>query len=78
MKTSLCLHGFKERPITGSPETIVKDCIDRIRYIVSLCMMGSDEQTRLNEFQQEISSYWNLQLDDSPQNLILLIDLRSL
>ncbi|MGR8034527.1 ThiF family adenylyltransferase [Acinetobacter baumannii] len=71
MKTSLCLHGFKERPITGSPETIVKDCIDRIRYIVSLCMMGSDEQTRLNEFQQEISSYWNLQLGVSPQNLIL-------
>lgn len=73
MKTGeLCLHGFQERPITGSPEFIVRDSLLRLKRIVSLSVAGSNQDNRDTEFQNEITSYWSWQHDLSSQNLILL------
>jgi hypothetical protein len=72
MKSGLCLHGFRERPITGSPETIVKDSFSRFSKIVALSVMGSDAIERENEFKTEIVSYWFAQHGQSLQNLILV------
>lgn len=72
MKSGLCLHGFQERPITGSPEVVVKDSLSRLAKIVSLSERGSCQVRRNAEFQNEITSYWSMQLGHSLQNLILL------
>lgn len=72
MKSGLCLHGFQERPITGTPEIVVKDSIHRFSKIVALSQMGSSKAKRDSEFQSEITSYWSRQHGQSLQNLILL------
>lgn len=72
MKSGLCLHGFRERPVTGTPETVVRDSISRVAKIVSLSVMGSDDTARETEFQNEITSYWSRQYGESSQNLVLL------
>lgn len=72
MKSGLCLHGFRERPITGSPETIVRDSFSRLARIFSLSQWGSDDEERETEFQNEITSYWAMQHGRSLQNIILL------
>ncbi len=72
MKSGLCLHGFQQRPITGSPELVVKDSLARLAKIVSLASMGASKERRDAEFQSEITSYWSMQLGHSLQNLILL------
>lgn len=71
-KSGLCLHGFRERPITGTPETVVNDSLSRLRSILELVLEGSDPKVRNAEFQNEFSTYWGLQLSTSPQNLLLL------
>jgi len=71
-ESGLCLHGFQERPITGTPEFIVKDSLLRLAKIVSLSEMGSNAENRKTEFQSEITSYWFSQHGQSLQNLILL------
>lgn len=72
MKTGLCLHGFRQRPITGSPETVVEDSLARLGRIAALSTMGSDEDARKTEFHNELTSYWSAQNATSAQNLILL------
>lgn len=71
-KSGLCLHGFRERPITGTPETVVQDCLLRLGAILEFVRMGSDPALRDAEFQREFTSYWNMQLDTSPQDVLLL------
>ncbi|MBI6152193.1 ThiF family adenylyltransferase [Serratia surfactantfaciens] len=68
----LCLYGFQQRPITGSPEFIVEDCISRLRKICSLSLPETDLTLRHAEFCNEITSYWSIQHKHSRQNLILL------
>lgn len=72
MESGLCLHGFQERPVTGSPEVVVKDSLSRLAKIVALSQMGSSKVERDAEFQNEITSYWSRQHGQSSQNLILL------
>ncbi|QPL45331.1 ThiF family adenylyltransferase [Halomonas sp. A40-4] len=72
MKSGLCLHGFQERPVTGSPEAVVNDSMYRLGKIVSLSEAGSSKARRDAEFQSEITSYWSIQHGQSSQNLILL------
>lgn len=72
MESGLCLHGFKERPVTGSPASIVRDSLSRLTSILSLSLMGSDAERRKTEFQNEITSYWIRQHGKSLQDLILL------
>ena len=72
MKSGLCLYGFQERPVTGSPEIVVTDSLSRLAKIVSLSKMGSSKAKRDTEFQNEITSYWSRQHGQSLQNLILL------
>lgn len=72
MRSGLCLHGFQERPITGSPEFVVRDSLSRLAKIVSLAQIGSSKDRRDAEFQNEITSYWSMQNGLSLQNLILL------
>jgi len=71
-KSGLCLHGFQERPIMGSPEVVVEDSLARLAQIVSLSKMGSSQATRDIEFQNEITTYWSFQHGQSYQNLLLL------
>lgn len=71
-KSGLCLHGFRERPVTGSPEAIVRDSLARLGRIVSLSLWESDSAERDAEFRNEITTYWILQHGQSLQNLILL------
>jgi hypothetical protein len=71
-KSGLCLHGFQERPIMGSPEVVVEDSLARLAQIVSLSKMGSSQATRDIEFQNEITTYWSFQHGQSFQNLLLL------
>lgn len=71
-KSGFCLHGFRERPITGTPETVVKDSLSRLRSILRLVADGSDPDVRNAEFKDEFSTYWALQLNSSPQDLLLL------
>jgi hypothetical protein len=71
-KSGLCLHGFQERPIMGSPEVVVEDSLARLAQIVSLSKMGSSQETRDIEFQNEITTYWSFQHGQSYQNLLLL------
>lgn len=72
MEVGLCLHGFQERPVTGTPEYIVSDSLARLRKIVDLSRMGSCAAIRNAEFRREITSYWSRQQGLSLQNLILL------
>lgn len=72
MEVGLCLHGFQERPVMGSPENVVLDSLARLRNIVSLSRMGACATARNAEFQREIVSYWSRQQESSLQNLILL------
>lgn len=72
MESGLCLHGFQERPVTGSPEFVVEDSLSRLARILSFSVMGSTKAARDTEFQNEITSYWSRQLGLSSQNLILL------
>ncbi|MFP9441985.1 ThiF family adenylyltransferase [Pectobacterium brasiliense] len=72
MEVELCLHGFQERPVMGTPEYVVSDSLARLRKIVNLSRMGSCAATRDAEFQREITSYWSRQQGLSLQNLILL------
>lgn len=71
-KSGLCLHGFRERPITGDPETVVQDCLVRLGAILEFVRMDADPSLREGEFQNEITSYWNMQLGRSPQDILLL------
>lgn len=71
-KSGLCLHGFQERPITGTPEIVVADSLARLAKVVSLSEIGSSQATRDIEFQNEITTYWSFQHGHSLQNLILL------
>lgn len=72
MDVGLCLHGFQERPVMGTPEYVVSDSLARLRKIVSLSQMGSCAAAREAEFRREITSYWSRQQGLSLQNLILL------
>ncbi|WJD61530.1 ThiF family adenylyltransferase [Pseudomonas kurunegalensis] len=71
-KSGLCLHGFRERPITGDPETVVQDCLVRLGAILEFVRIDADPALRDAEFQNEFTSYWNMQLDLSPQDVLLL------
>ncbi|WLW62798.1 ThiF family adenylyltransferase [Achromobacter aegrifaciens] len=71
-EVGLCLHGFQERPVMGTPEYVVSDSLDRLSRIVSLSRMGSCTAARNAEFRREITSYWARQQGLSLQNLILL------
>lgn len=72
MEVGLCLHGFQERPVMGTPEYVVTDSLARLSKIVNLSRMGSCADTRDAEFRREITSYWTRQQGLSLQNLILL------
>lgn len=72
MEVGLCLHGFQERPVMGTPEYVVSDSLARLAKIVNLSRMGSCSTTRDAEFRREITSYWSRQQGLSLQNLILL------
>lgn len=72
MEVGLCLHGFQERPVMGTPEYVVSDSLARLGRIVNLSRMGSCAATRDAEFRREITSYWSRQQGLSLQNLILL------
>lgn len=72
MKEGVCLHGFNERPLTGTPEIVVKDSLARLSNIIRLSQKGSCPSARATEFQREITSYWFMQQKPSPHNLILL------
>ena len=72
MASGLCLHGFREKPVTGSPEKIVQDSLSRFASIVSFSLENADPARRETEFQNEISTYWLWQLKRSARNLILL------
>jgi hypothetical protein len=72
MEDGMCLHGFGERPITGTPETIVSDSLKRLAQILGFAVEGSDPHRRTAEFQAEITSYWSKQLKKSSQSLLLL------
>lgn len=72
MEAGLCLHGFQERPVMGTPEYVVSDSLARLGKIVNLSRMGSCAATRDAEFRREITSYWSRQQGLSLQNLILL------
>lgn len=72
MEVGLCLHGFQERPVMGTPEYVVSDSLARLHKIVNLSRMGSCAITRAAEFRREITSYWSRQHGLSLQNLVLL------
>lgn len=72
LKSGLCLHGFQERPVTGSPEVVVTDSLMRLSAIMSLSQEGSCNARRQAEFEAEITSYWGMQCQQTSQNLMLL------
>ncbi|MDE9659525.1 ThiF family adenylyltransferase [Citrobacter braakii] len=72
MASGLCLHGFREKPVTGSPEKIVQDSLSRFASIVSFSLENADPARRETEFQNEIFTYWLWQLKRSARNLMLL------
>ncbi|WP_038195832.1 thiamine biosynthesis protein ThiF, partial [Xenorhabdus bovienii] len=72
MKTGLCLHDFKERPVTGTPAEIVRDSLSRLAAILTLNISDSDTARRNEEFNREITSYWSWQNARSARELILL------
>lgn len=72
MKSTLCLHGFREKPITGTPETVVHDSLLRLGVILDFVRAGSDPALRDAEFRKEFTTYWNMQLETSPQDILLL------
>lgn len=72
MKTGLCLHGFQEKPVSGSPEAIVTDTLRRFAKIVQLSLPTSSSDARSREFEQESTSYWKLQHHASAQSVNLV------
>lgn len=72
MESGLCLHGFREKPVTGTPEEIVRDSLSRLSSILRLVAEGADPALRDTEFHNEYTTYWSLQLDSAPQDLLLL------
>lgn len=72
MKTGLCLHGFQEKPVSGSPEAIVTDTLRRFAKIVQVSLPTSSSDARRREFEQESTSYWKLQHRASAQSVNLV------
>lgn len=72
MPTRLCLHGMRERPITGSPEYVVQDSLARVAKVMSFAREDTDPALREAEFQKEITAYWSMQLSGAGQPLLLL------
>lgn len=71
-KAGLCLHGFKEEPVTGLPDKVVRDSLNRLEKILSLSIQGANADRRNLEFQNEITSYWIRQHGRSARNVLLI------
>ena len=72
MEDGLCLHGFQQKPVNGSPETVVKDCLSRLGKIIEMSLPTADPALRSEEFQRESISYWKNQQPVSNQSVFLL------
>ncbi|AWH31458.1 hypothetical protein C1930_00530 [Stenotrophomonas sp. SAU14A_NAIMI4_8] len=72
METGLCLHGFQQKPVNGSPETVVKDSLSRLGKIIEISLPTADPAFRSEEFQREAISYWKNQQSVSNQSVSLL------
>ncbi|MFS8461736.1 ThiF family adenylyltransferase [Xanthomonas campestris pv. raphani] len=72
MKTGLCLHGFQEKPVSGSPEAIVNDSLRRFAKIVQVSLPTSSSDARKVEFERESMSYWKMQHRASAQSVNLV------
>ncbi len=70
--TGLCLHGFQERPVSGSPEAIVDDSLRRLAKIVQMSLPTSSSNARRLEFERESMSYWKMQHRASVQSVNLV------
>jgi hypothetical protein len=75
MKDTLCLYGAGNAPVFGSPEQVVADKFARLTALLQLVLPLEAEAKRRAEFNQEITSYWNQQINQAYhtwQQLILL------
>jgi len=69
---SLCLYGVGQKPVAGSPETLVKDTMHRLSALIELVLPETDPTRREKHFTDEITSYWDQQLYLTNQQLVLL------
>jgi len=69
---SLCLYGVGQKPVAGSPETLVKDTMHRLNALIELVLPETDPAMREKHFTDEITSYWDQQLHLTNQQLVLL------
>jgi hypothetical protein len=72
MEEQLCLFGFQQRPVSGTPEQIVHDSLRRLQQLLQYVAPGSAASVRQSEFDNEITSYWSHQVHNSLQQLVLL------
>lgn len=75
MKDALCLYGAGNSPAVGSPEQVVADKFARLTALLQLVLPPEAQAKRTAEFNQEITSYWNQQVDQAYhtwQQLIVL------
>lgn len=75
MKDALCLYGAGNAPVVGSPEQVVADKFARLTALLQLVLSPEAQDKRDAEFNQEITSYWNQQVDQAYhtwQQLIML------
>lgn len=72
MPQKLCLFGFQQQPVSGTPEEIVQETVRRLRRLLGWVLAGSDPVARQREFDNEIMSYWLEQVPASLQQVVLL------
>lgn len=72
MPRQLCLFGFQQQPVSGTPEEIVQATVQRLRRLLGWVLAGSDPVARQREFDNEILSYWQEQVPSSLQQVVLL------
>lgn len=71
MPNGVCLFGLRQRPVDGTPEEIVDECLRRLGQVVALVMPSGDPLRRQAEFEAEIVSYWSQQVTVTLDQLML-------
>jgi len=75
MKDWLCLYGAGNAPVIGTAEQVVADKFARLTALLQLVLPAEAKGKRDAEFNREISTYWDQQIDQAYrtwQQLILL------
>ena len=71
MRNGVCLFAGGDRPISGTPEHVVRTAVVRIHRLIQDVLPTTPQAARHEQFSEEIRTYWGHQLELNPFQLIL-------